>query len=76
MEVDGSQHMLDDHVRKDRFRDGYLASLGLKVLRFNNREVLEETEAVVEAIYRVIIDQLSAEIPPNPPFKKGGIKRR
>ena len=74
VEVDGSQHTLGDHVQKDRFRDGYLASLGLKVLRFNSREVLKESDAVVEAIYRMIADQLSAEIPPGPPLKKGGIK--
>jgi very-short-patch-repair endonuclease len=74
VEVDGSQHTLGDHVQKDRFRDGYLASLGLKVLRFNRREVLKESDAVVEAIYRMIADQLNAEIPPGPPLKKGGIK--
>ena len=74
VEVDGSQHTLGDHVKKDRFRDGNLASLGLKVLRFNSREVLKESDAVVEAIYRMIADQLNAEIPPGPPLKKGGIK--
>ena len=74
VEVDGSQHTLGDHVQKDRFRDGYLASLGLKVLRFNSREVLKESDAVVEAIYRMIADQLNAEIPPGPPLKKGGLK--
>jgi very-short-patch-repair endonuclease len=73
VEVDGSQHMVGDHVQKDRIRDGYLASLGLKVLRFNSREILEESDAVVEAIYRMITDQLNAEIPPGPPLKKGGI---
>ena len=72
VEVDGSQHTLGDPVQKDRFRDGYLASLGLKVLRFNSREVLKESDAVVEAIYRMIADQLNAEIPPGPPLKKGG----
>jgi very-short-patch-repair endonuclease len=72
VEVDGSQHMAGDHVQKDRIRDSYLASLGLKVLRFNSREVLTESDAVVEAIYRMITDQLNAEIPPGPPFSKGG----
>jgi len=61
-----------DHVRKDRSRDGYLASLGLKVLRFNSREVLKESDVVVEAIYQTVTEQLKAEIPPDPPFKKGG----
>jgi very-short-patch-repair endonuclease len=68
--------MVGDHVQKDRIRDGYLASLGLKVLRFNSREVLKENDAVVEAIYRMITNQLNAEIPPGPPLKKGGITRK
>ena len=72
VEVDGSQHMGSDHVQKDRSRDGYLASLGLKVLRFNSREVLKESDAVVEAIYQTVTEQLNAEIPPDPPLKKGG----
>ena len=71
-EVDGSQHRVNDPVQKDRIREGDLASLGRKVLRFNRREVLKERGAVVEAIYRMITDQLNAEIPPGPPLKKGG----
>lgn len=73
VEVDGSQHLVGHHVEKDRIRDGYLASLGLKVLRFHSREVREESDAVVEAIFRVIEDQLNAEIPPGPPLKRGEI---
>ncbi len=73
VEVDGSQHMVNGHVQKDRERDGYLISLGLKVLRFNSREVLKDSEAVVEVIYRMLADQLNGEIPPGPPFTKGGI---
>ena len=72
VEVDGSQHMLGDHVQKDRYRDGYLASLGLRVLRFNSREVLKESDAVVDAIYRMITDQLNAEIPPSLDFHGTG----
>ena len=72
VEVDGSQHMGIDHAQKDRRRDRYLASLGLKVLRFNSREALKESNAVIEAIYRALIGQLDTEIPPAPPLKKGG----
>jgi len=74
VEGDGSQHMVGDPVQKDRIRDGYLASLGLKVLRFHSREVLKERDAVVEAIYRMITEQLNAKIPPGPPLEKGGMK--
>ena len=38
VEVDGAQHMEGDHALKDRTRDGYLVSLGLKVLRFSNED--------------------------------------
>ena len=72
VEVDGSQHMVGDHVQKDRIRDGYLASLGLKVLRFNSREVLKESDAVVEAIYRTDYRAAECRNPPWPPFEKGG----
>jgi very-short-patch-repair endonuclease len=71
VEVDESQHMGSDHAQKDRRRDGYLASLGLKVLRFNSREVLKERKAVMESIHRTVIEQLNAEIPPAPLLKRG-----
>ena len=73
VEVDGSQHIQGGHVQKDRIRDEYLSSLGLKVLRFNGREVMKERDAVVEVIYRAIAERLSAEIPPGPPLIKGGM---
>lgn len=59
VEIDGSQHMGSDHSRKDRRRDAYLANLGLRVLRFNSRQALEETDAVVELILRTIAERLN-----------------
>ena len=52
IEVDGLQHLEDNQVAKDKVRDKYLAANGLKVLRFNSREVSLETDRVVEAIVR------------------------
>ena len=72
VEVDGSQHLGSEHALKDRSRDRSLVSLALKVVRFNSREVLEERDAVVEAIYRTVAEQLKAKIPPGPPLIKGG----
>jgi very-short-patch-repair endonuclease len=72
VEVDGSQHLTAQHAQRDRYRDGYLVSLGLRVLRFSSREVLTDGDGVVEAIYRTLGDQLSAEIPPGPPLARGG----
>jgi very-short-patch-repair endonuclease len=71
IEVDGSQHLEEEQAEKDRYRDEYLATVGLKVLRFNSREVLEETDAVVEVIYRTMAEQLNKEIPLDPPLRKG-----
>jgi len=64
IEIDGSQHLEDKHVEKDRYRDERLSRLGLKVIRFNSRQVLEETEAVLEAIYQLVS---KGNIERNPP---------
>jgi very-short-patch-repair endonuclease len=50
VELDGSQHFETGHQAKDRARDAALAGLGLRVLRFDNRQVLLETDAVLAAI--------------------------
>ena len=71
VDVEGSQPLAGDPARQDRRRDGSLVSLGLKVLRCNSRDVLEESDAVAEAIYRTGAEQLNAKIP-GPPLTKGG----
>ena len=59
IEIDGSQHLEAPHVEEDRERDEHLGKLGLMVLRINSRQVLKETEAVVEFIYQAITKQLT-----------------
>lgn len=39
IEVDGSQHFEDVGRRKDFERDRYLSEIGIKVLRYTNRDV-------------------------------------
>jgi very-short-patch-repair endonuclease len=68
IEVDGSQHFEAADRQYDHARTQALESLGLRVMRFDNRQVLLETDAVVEAIAAVVAGQ----IPPNPHFSKGG----
>ena len=60
IEVDGSQHFEPEHAAQDMARDAYLAALGLTVLRFDNRQVLTETKAVVEAIGDVVAHRSGA----------------
>jgi very-short-patch-repair endonuclease len=55
IEVDGSQHLTDDAMEADVKRTAYLESLGLKVIRFDNGQVLLETHAVLEVIWGELI---------------------
>jgi very-short-patch-repair endonuclease len=59
IELDGSQHLEARRVEKDRERDEYLGRLGLMVLRFNSRQVLKETEATMEFIYRTMAERMA-----------------
>jgi len=59
IEIDGSQHLEARHAEKDKNRDEYLGSLGLMVLRFNSRQALKETEAVMDVVYRVIMERIA-----------------
>ena len=71
IELDGSQHHEPDYARRDAERDACLAGQGLLVIRFDNRQALLETEAVIEVIIRVCEER---QIPPAspPPFSKVG----
>ena len=50
IEVDGGQHLASNAIEYDRVRDEYMASIGLRVLRFTNTDVTENIEGVVEVI--------------------------
>ena len=63
IEIDGSHHLVGETIEYDRIRDDYLTSLGLRVLRFTNAEVMRNIEGVIEKI--------GHEIPLSPPLKKG-----
>jgi len=50
IELDGSHHFETENQTKDQVRDVALAGIGLLVLRFDNRQVLLETDAVLAVI--------------------------
>jgi very-short-patch-repair endonuclease len=56
IEVDGSQHKQPLQHEADIERDAYLNLLDLKVLRFNNWQVLEETDNVMKVINNTVDD--------------------
>jgi len=72
VEIDGSQHLSDETVEYDRIRDEYLSSLGLRVLRFTNTDVLKHVEGVVE---RIEEEMSLRKIPLSPPLRKGETNR-
>ena len=66
VELDGGQHFEDKHQAKDDARDFSLMELGLRVLRFDNRQVLLETDSVLEMVGRVVEERI-LKLNPNPP---------
>jgi very-short-patch-repair endonuclease len=67
IEVDGGQHYEVEHAKKDAERDKYLSDAGLLVLRFDNLQVLLETDDVLEEIFKMIEER---QIPPNLPLQR------
>ncbi len=58
IELDGGQHFEDEQQEKDIIRDKALMDIGLLVLRFDNYQVLAETESVINRIYEVVAERL------------------
>ncbi|MBU2590942.1 MAG: endonuclease domain-containing protein [Nitrospinota bacterium] len=51
IEVDGGQHYSTEGKEKDKKRDDYMIRTGITVLRFSDREVLGNLDAVLEKIW-------------------------
>ena len=58
VEIDGSQHFTTDEQIYDLQRTAYLERLGLRVLRFSNRDINEKFQAVCEQIDTTIKNSL------------------
>ncbi|MBW1918467.1 MAG: DUF559 domain-containing protein, partial [Deltaproteobacteria bacterium] len=72
IELDGGQHA--ESRRYDEKRTAFLEQNGLKVLRFWNNEVLQETEAVLETIWQALQVPHLSPSPPTPLPKGEGRK--
>ena len=62
IELDGAAHFTNKGRAYDEFRSGYLASVGIRVIRFENIQVFEN----IEKVLKVILDELT-----QPPLPSG-----
>lgn len=69
IEIDGAGHMRASAQTYDQERDAFLSSLGLRVIRFTNVDILENMEGVIE----VILASLDHRTPPPAPPRQGGV---
>lgn len=57
IEIDGAAHLKEEAKEKDKLRDDYMNSLGLKIIRFTNDEVCRNGESVVKKLKAFIEKQ-------------------
>jgi very-short-patch-repair endonuclease len=55
VELDGASHFTGDAPAYDRIRDTYLQSLGLRVLRFTNVQIVENLDGVYDIIKQAVV---------------------
>ncbi len=50
VELDGDSHYLEDAQEYDAVRDAYIQGLGIRVLRFSNRDVMQNLKGVLQSV--------------------------
>ena len=61
IELDGSQHCEPEAIAYDNRRTSYLQDQGCLVLRFSNRDVMQQFRAVCRAIDNAVKDRMHGE---------------
>ena len=56
IEIDGNQHGTDEALAYDERRDASLKRDGFRLLRFSNRDVMTELDAVLDTIFAAIAE--------------------
>lgn len=51
IELDGGQHYTSEGLKKDRNRDKFMVGLGLKVLRYSDKEVFDNLNGILENVW-------------------------
>ncbi|MEW6418148.1 MAG: endonuclease domain-containing protein [Nitrospirota bacterium] len=63
IELDGTAHYTDEGYEYDIARTEYLRTMGIRVLRFENKDVFENAEGILEEIRKNFLKQTT----PTPP---------
>ncbi|MGH6819413.1 MAG: endonuclease domain-containing protein [Methylocella sp.] len=77
IELDGAQHQSARQKASDTIRDTWLRGQGLDVLRFDDRQVLQEIAQVLELIHAICVRRgnPSGEVSPKQTFSSSGISQ-
>jgi len=68
VEVDGDVHAFENNLEKDKLRQNYLENLGLRVVRYQNNDILKSLESVLEDLCQKV-ENLP---PPAPSLQRRG----
>ena len=69
IEVDGASHADADQVVKDRQREQYLQSLGLRIIRYINDDILKNLDGVLENLAERLLPRSTS---PRPSLRRRG----
>ena len=64
VEIDGPSHAEQEPVEYDKMRQSYIEALGIRFLRFQNDEIYEDMQSVMESIASKIKSLTTSEFPP------------
>ncbi len=67
IEADGGQHYNDEGKKRDGIRTKELSKLGIRILRFSDREILRNIEGVAEIIQKAIRKNMTPSPISSPP---------
>lgn len=56
IEVDGGQHYTQNGQNQDRSRNAYLRCIGIHLLRYSNKDVLNSLDRVLNDILKTVMD--------------------
>lgn len=63
IEIDGDSHADAEQIQKDQRRDRYLQSIGLRVVRYTNDDIMKNLDGVLEDLQKRVS---SGSASPNP----------